>query len=190
MIGIFGGTFDPIHYGHLRAAIELQEKLGLAEIRFVPCKQPVHKASAHATAEQRLSMLKLAISDQLGFIADDREIKRNTPSYMVDTLIELKQIYPTESLHLIVGADAIIKFTSWYQWEKILELATLVVMTRPQFHFSSLPEKLNQKICVQEITQLSISATAIREMIKKENSPRFLLPDAVYKFIINNGIYR
>ena len=130
-IGVFGGTFDPIHYGHLRTAFELMQALRLSEIRFLPCGTPPHRDMPQADARLRLAMVKGAIEGQPGFIIDDREIHREGPSYSVDTLIDLRSEYPHRSLCLIVGMDAFLSLPKWYQWRELLQLAHLIVAHRP-----------------------------------------------------------
>ena len=130
-IGIFGGTFDPIHYGHLRTAFELLQALRLTEVRFMPAGNPPHREQPLATADLRLQMVKAATEGQHGFLVDDREIRREGPSYSVDTLATLRAEHPDRSLCLIVGMDAFLGLPKWYQWREILQLAHVVVAHRP-----------------------------------------------------------
>ena len=116
-IGIFGGAFDPIHYGHLRAALEVYQSLDLQQVRFVPCRQPVHKKLAIAAPEHRLAMLKQAIAKQPGFVIDDRELQRNEPSYTLLTLESIHQEVGSTPLFLILAVYAFAHFLEWYQWE-------------------------------------------------------------------------
>ncbi|MCK5724204.1 MAG: nicotinate-nucleotide adenylyltransferase, partial [Gammaproteobacteria bacterium] len=131
MIGILGGTFDPIHYGHLRTALDVQQCLSLDEVRFIPCGEPPHRDKPVAESLQRLAMVRAAIAGQKGFSVDDREIRREGPSYMVDTLTSLKHDFKTESLCLILGMDAFNGLEQWHQWQQIFELANIAVMKRP-----------------------------------------------------------
>ena len=138
MIGIFGGTFDPIHYGHLRSALEVKDIFGLNEVRLIPCASPPHREQPAVTAEMRLQMLELAIKNQPGLKIDTRELDRHkvsdqTPSYMVDTLKSLRQEFPAEPLLLFIGTDAFKHLTSWHQWQQLFDYAHIVVMTRPGF---------------------------------------------------------
>ena len=119
MIGIYGGTFDPVHYGHLRPAIDVYSQLGLSEVRFIPTGEPAHREQPIASQDQRYQMLLLAIENIAGLSVDDREIKRAGPSYMVDTINSLQADFPDESFCLIVGMDAFIKFESWREWQRI-----------------------------------------------------------------------
>jgi nicotinate-nucleotide adenylyltransferase len=208
MIGIFGGTFDPIHYGHLRSALEVKDIFGLNEVRLIPCASPPHREQPAVTAEMRLQMLTLAIKNQPGLKIDTRELDRHkasdqTPSYMVDTLKSLRQEFPTEPLLLFIGTDAFKHLTSWHQWQQLFDYAHIVVMTRPGFETQELNDffkarlaeakELAQasagKLCFQQVTQLDISATAIRAMIADKQNPGFLLPDAVIEYIKQHKLY-
>jgi nicotinate-nucleotide adenylyltransferase len=208
MIGIFGGTFDPVHYGHLRPALEAQQALGLEQVRFVPLAHAVHRDQPRANASQRLEMLQAAVAGQPGFYVDDREIRRAGPSYTLDTLTELRAELPTDRLALFVGGDAFNDFLTWHRPLDILSLAHLLVLQRPVADRSSDPEltrlvrerqatdakELRRdpagRILFLAVTQLDISATAIRELIAARRSPRFLLPDAAIEIIERGGLYR
>lgn len=208
-IGILGGTFDPIHYGHLRPALEMLETLQLAEVRFIPCRIPAHRATPLITAEQRLELVQRAIADQPGFVADDRELRRDGPSYMVDTLASLRDDLGDDiPLCLILGADAFRGLPSWHRWQQLSELAHIVVMQRPGA-LSSLPPVLEEfiaqrliedvvalrqkpagSILFQLVTQLHISATQIRALLAHGQSPRYLLPEAALAYIHDRALYR
>ena len=130
-IGIFGGTFDPVHYGHLRSAWELLQDLRLAEVRFVPSATPPHRDRARAAARLRLKMVETAVAGQPGFTVDAREFEREGPSYTVDTLSEIRAEHVQQSLCLIVGTDAYAGLMTWHRWDEILELAHIIVAHRP-----------------------------------------------------------
>ncbi len=208
MIGIFGGTFDPIHYGHLRSALEVKDIFGLDEVRLIPCANPPHREQPAVSSEMRLQMLELAIKNQPGLKIDIRELNRydqhQAPSYMVDTLASLRQEFPTEPLLLFIGSDAFTHLTGWHQWQQLFEYAHIVVMTRPGFETQQLDtffkarlaKDINQlaqasagKLCFQQVTQLDISATAIRDIIARKQNPGFLLPDAVIEYIKQHQLY-
>lgn len=207
-IGVLGGTFDPIHYGHLRPALEALEGLKLAEVRLVPCHQPVHRGSPGATPEQRLAMLTEAIADQPGLVADRRELLRAGPSYMVDTLRSLRGELGDIPLCLLLGADAFEEFHRWRRWLEIPELAHLVILQRPGTVPSrpSVLKKLIAKrrlsrtealierpaggLLFKPVTQLAISATQIRRLLAEGNSPRYLLPESVLAFIHRHHLYQ
>lgn len=130
-IGIFGGMFDPIHYGHLRTAFELLQSLDLEEVRFIPCGDPPHRADTFADAAFRLHMVRLATMAEPGFTVDDRELRRQGPSYSVDTLASLRGEFPGRSLCLITGMDAFLGLPGWHRWDEILDFAHIVVAHRP-----------------------------------------------------------
>lgn len=207
MIAIFGGTFDPIHYGHLRPLWEVKQTLELDEVRMVPCFIPPHRGVPGASAEQRLAMLQLALKDVPGFVIDERELQRGGPSYMVDTLQSFRDELGETPLCLIMGLDAFLGLESWHQWRRLHELAHIVVTQRPG---SELPDRgaiadliiktqtqdlselfvrIAGKTYFQAVTQLDISATAIREQIACGQDMRFLMPDSVRRFIETEGLY-
>ena len=205
MIGIFGGTFDPVHYGHLRSALEVKEIFGLTEVRLIPSAHPPHREQPAATALMRLHMLELSIKNQPGLIIDTRELNRHGASYMVDTLSSLRQEFKDEPLLLFIGSDAFNHLKTWHRWQHLFDYAHIVVMTRPGFKIQNLDEffkaklatgitelahNLTGKLYFQQITQLDISATAIRNMIAKQQNPGFLLPDAVINYIRQCKLYQ
>ena len=205
MIGIFGGTFDPIHYGHLRSALEVKEIFGLTEVRLIPSAQPPHREQPAATALMRLQMLELAVKNQPGLIIDTRELNRHGASYMVDTLKSLRQEFKDEPLLLFIGSDAFNHLKTWHQWQHLFDYAHIVVMTRPGFKIQNLDEffkarlaneitelahNLAGKLYFQQVTQLDISATAIRDMIAEQRNPGFLLPDTVIAYIRQHKLYQ
>lgn len=207
-IGVWGGTFDPVHYGHLRTALELCQQLKLEQVRFVPCQQPVHKERVYASAEHRLAMLRLACDDQAPFVVDDRELIRSTPSFMIDTLISLRKEFPSMPLVLLMGSDAFVNLPVWHRWLQLLHYAHIVVVNRPGYrlevgsklqslldkhkldHTASLGQQLAGGILIQTTTALDISATVIRNQIRAKLSPRFLLPDTVHDYINTHQLYR
>lgn len=206
-IGVFGGTFDPIHYGHLRSAFELKQAMRFDEVRFLPCGDPPHRGETIASAELRHRMVRVAIEDQSGFVADDRELKRAGPSYTFDTLTSLRAEFPDRSLGLIIGMDAFLDLPSWHRWTEILDFAHIVVAHRPGWRapdIGVLGELLNERgtlrvddlhesdhgrIHIHAVTQLEISSTEIRELVAAGRDPRFLLPDAVREVIASSGCY-
>ncbi|MHB8745521.1 MAG: nicotinate-nucleotide adenylyltransferase [Gammaproteobacteria bacterium] len=207
MLGILGGTFDPIHYGHLRCALELKQDLPLRELRLVPCGMPPHRESPHASVEQRLRMLQAAVADSPEFIIDTRELSRSGPSYSVDTLRALRTEQGATPLCLIVGQDAFNALDSWHCWQELMDLAHIVVAhrpgwTRPQHgavadllshhgvtEVAALQRQAAGCILPWPVTALDISATAIRASIAAGKSPRYLLPDAVWRIIAQERLY-
>ncbi|MCW9024149.1 MAG: nicotinate-nucleotide adenylyltransferase [Gammaproteobacteria bacterium] len=209
MIGVYGGTFDPVHFGHLRPALDVLEVAGLEEIRFIPCGQPPHREAPLTDAQHRLAMLRLAIARQPGFKIDEREIHRHGPSYMVDTLRELRDEFGAKPLSLILGFDAFLELDTWHEWEQIPDLANLIITRRPGWDeagFRAKPaldrlvkarqmsiEKLEQYqfggLCFVSVTQLNISASLIRELIQQGRDVHYLLPDSVYELIKQEKLY-
>ncbi len=205
-IGVYGGTFDPIHYGHLRTALEVKEVLQLDQLRLVPSCRPPHRDSPAANAGQRLQMLRLAIAEEPGLLADARELERSGPSYMVDTLQSLHDEIEGCSLLLIIGSDAFRTLNGWYQWQQLFDLAHVLVMHRPGevIYEAELSPFFRQCFCAdrevlkkrrfgclsfQAVTQLSISASQIRRILLEKRNPRFLLPDAVLHYIRTERLY-
>lgn len=206
-IGVFGGTYDPIHYGHLRTAFEMLQALRLTELRFMPCGTPPHRGPTLAPADVRLQMVKEAVAGQSGFTVDERELHRDGPSYSVDTLTDLRAEFPDRSLCLIVGMDAFLGMPKWYRWRQVLQHAHIVVAHRPGWRapdmgplgellvdrgtgtVEDLHDSRAGRIYVHAVTQLEISSTAIRELIERGRDPRFLMPDAVRKVIRETGCY-
>lgn len=208
MIGVLGGTFDPIHFGHLRTALDVKQGVGLDEVRFIPLHHAVHRAQPAVSGELRLRMVQVAIAEQPGFVADDRELRRQGDSYMVDTLASLRSELGTRPICLILGGDAFNSFMSWRQPETILQLAHLVVMQRPGYegiddpvllsllevHRAQYCAQLRQRsaglIYFQPVTQLEISSTQIRTLVAVGYSPRFLMPEAALSLLEAEGLYR
>ncbi len=206
-LGILGGTFDPVHFGHLRMALELYEALDLAKVHIMPCFQPVHRKQPVATPEQRLAMVQSAVLDEPSLFADDREIKRKGPTYTIDTLLDMRSEMPDTPLCLLVGIDAFLGFPSWHRWKDILNYAHLIVAHRPNYQLPAtgivadlmkarlqneiafIHENLAGGILFRPITSLEISATDIRKQIAMGRNPRYLLPDSVYHYIKQHGTY-
>ena len=209
MLGIYGGTFDPVHFGHLRTALDVKETLRISDLRFLPCRIPTHRGSPGASPQQRLRMLELALQKaDKGFSIDRRELDREGPSYMVDTLASLRAEDIDRSICLILGLDAFAALPSWHRWRELFNLAHFAVMQRPE---STEPKWVGEladivlenrmedtgklattpfgKIVFLEVTQLAISATGIRKLIAGGKSPRYLLPDPVLEMIQSEGIY-
>lgn len=208
MIGIFGGTFDPVHIGHLRPVLEVFQDLALDEVRLIPCHVPPHRAAPAASATQRLAMLEAAIHGEPGLKADDRELRRPGPSYTVDTLTSLRaELGNTTPLCLLLGMDAFAGLNTWHRWRELIQLAHLIVMHRPASpppaqgdvaalfaehrtdNLALLRSRPAGHILLKEVTQLDISATHIRALIKEGKSARYLLPDGVWDKVRKNRIY-
>ena len=208
-IGVFGGTFDPIHYGHLRLAEELAEALNLSEVRIVPAGQPPHRTVPRTAAMHRLEMARLAILGNPRFKLDEREVQQARASYTVDTLTALRQeLGPEQPLWLLMGADAFLGLTTWKEWQRLFELAHIAVAHRPGYRLAqsdALNDDLRQELerrqlagppdapagCVllKPITQLDIAATDIRSRLQTGRSARYLTPDSVLDYIQRNRLY-
>ena len=206
-IGIFGGTFDPIHYGHLRTAFEVLQTLDLDEVRFIPCGDPPHRGVTFAPAALRLDMVRLATRDEPGFVLDDRELRRDGPSYSIDTLASLREEFPDRSLCLITGMDAFLGLPAWHRWDEILDFAHIVVAHRPGWRApdegalgallgerrvrraGDLHEALHGSVYIHAVTQLEIASTEIRSLVAEGYDPRYLMPDSVRAVIMDSSCY-
>jgi nicotinate-nucleotide adenylyltransferase len=206
-IGLFGGTFDPVHFGHLRAALEVQEILNLDDFRLLPAGTPPHRSPPVASAAQRLAMLRLAVAGHPGMSVDDRETRRKGESYMVDTLREIRLESDDAPLVLLIGQDAANTLDTWHEWKSLFNLAHLVIMRRPESLVSwsgellesmqnrlvDRPDRLGEQpaglVLPLEVTQLAISSTGIRSRLYAGQSVSFLLPDRVLDYIVQNRLY-
>jgi nicotinate-nucleotide adenylyltransferase len=213
-IGVFGGTFDPVHYGHLRLAQEILETAKLGEVRFVPSGTPPHRTRPGADPSDRIEMVRLAIAGNDHFTLDDRETKRTGPGYTYDTLADLRQqIGRQRSLALLLGADAFLDLATWHRWHELFDLAHIIVAYRPGYPIDTwqarMPEPLAHEYAVRymqqplavhlapsggiaavSMTGLDISATFVRTAVNAGSSPRYLLPDAVLDYIDSHSLYR
>jgi len=208
MLGILGGTFDPIHHGHLRTALDVAEAVGLDEVRLIPLRHAVHRDQPETPAALRLAMVQAAIAGEPRFVADDREIRRDAPSYTLHTLESLRaERGDAEPICVLVGGDAFAEFLSWHRPHEILGLAHLIVMRRPgaeaiadaalrtfvERHRAASAAELRARpggrVLFQPVTQLDISATDIRARLGAGRSARYLVPDAVLELIRREGLY-
>jgi nicotinate-nucleotide adenylyltransferase len=216
-LAIFGGTFNPIHYGHLRMAEEILEKGNFHKILFIPAGNPPLKKSELADARDRFKMVEIAIKDNPSFIISDKEIRTKETSYAVRTLTELLEEYGTDSeLYFILGSDAFYDFHKWRQPKVLLSLCHFIIISRPSCPFVSLTEsqylkmlskgimeKLDRgeidtyslpfpsgkKVSFYRLTQLGISASLIRKCLKEGKNVKYLLPDAVESYIMEHKLY-
>lgn len=214
-VGILGGTFDPIHNGHLRLAQEAFEQCQLAAVRFIPSGTPPHRNAPHAAAQQRLDMVRLAIAGNPAFVLDERESDRSDPCYSVDTLRALRSEFGNElPLCLLLGGDAFLQLHTWHEWQQLFELAHIVVMQRAggqplgnamlaadpalreQYaaRLAPAPQALHEtaagRITVLDMPALEISATRIRTRCRDGRSCRYLLPDSVLNYIQTHRLYQ
>lgn len=207
-IGIFGGTFDPIHFGHLRTALELREILGLTEVKFIPCRVPPHRDKQPSAGALRLDMVRAAVAEEDGFSVDEREFERPGPSYSIDTLTSLRAEVGSRPLCLLLGMDAFLGLPTWHRWVELLDVAHVVVAHRPGWvmpadgplgellaqHRDDTPGPLHEdahgRVFVTAVTQLEISATDLRDALARGDDPRYLVPDVVREMIVHSGCYR
>lgn len=186
-IGILGGTFNPIHLGHLILAEEVADQLKLDKVIFVPAYLPPHKDDTEIiSAQHRFKMIKLAIRDNRRLAVSDTEIKRKGLSYTIDTILEFKKIYPHYELYFIIGSDLLNYLDSWKDLDEILKLVNFVVATRPGYPL----EKLPLSVYKLQIRAIDISGYQIRQAIKNNLSFRYLVPQEVYCYIIKHQLYR
>ena len=207
-IGLFGGTFDPVHIGHLRTALELQEILELDEVRLLPCSDPYHRDSETTPAPHRLAMLQLACADVPGLVVDDRELHRSGPTYTFDTLSSLREELGDDcSLVLCMGMDALLNLPTWHRWQDFLALCHIVVACRPGYQLpesGALADLIQDKaatsvaelhalpagkVLVREMTLLPVSATEVRAAIGDNRSLKWLVPDPVIQYINDQKLY-
>ncbi|HJW03570.1 MAG TPA: nicotinate-nucleotide adenylyltransferase [Azospira sp.] len=210
-LGVFGGTFDPVHHGHLRLAQEALEALGLAQVLWLPAGQPPHRGAPRVSGARRLDMVRLAVAGNPAFVVDPAEVEQAAPSYTFHTLERLRRERGKEQpLVLLTGADAFAGLPTWHRWRDILELAHVAVVYRPGFSVdpAQLPAELAREFeardCATQglaeapaggittfpMTPLAISATQIRQILASGRSPRYLLPDAVIAYIDQQQLYR
>ena len=206
-IGVFGGMFDPIHYGHLRTAHELHEILGLETLVFLPAGDPPHRAAPLADAETRLAMVRAAAADDPRFLVDDRELRRSGPSYTILTLEEMRAERGLQPIVLIMGMDAFAGIGRWHRAQDLLSLSHLVIALRPRAPSPEdgiAAELLRTKRCddparlsgspaglvyVSEGTQLDLSSSAVRDVVAAGRDPRYLMPEAARRIILARGSY-
>lgn len=210
MLGILGGTFNPIHFGHLRMAEDLAQTLACDEVLFIPSATPPHKNQPEVSAQQRSKMVEIAITDNPKFKLDMRELKREGISYTIDTLKSLRQEKPKHSLCLLMGSDAFCKLDSWYEWSLLLDYCHIVMVQRPiesanvelstalkvflQANYTEDLEQLRQNthgyVTMLKVSILDISSTQLRNLITNNKSIRYLLPTTVCDYIKVNQLYK
>lgn len=207
-IGLFGGTFNPVHIGHLRTALEIRERLALDEMRLLPSAQPPHRDEPQVSAEHRAAMVALAIDGEPGLVLDDRELRRSGPSWTIETLKEVRQALGADvSLSFCVGMDSLVNLSSWRQWQELTDWAHLVVAARPGWQMpdkgdvaewlltrqSGDPGDVRRQphgvVFVAELTLLPVAATGLRERLQAGCSVRYLTPDSVVDYIGKHRLY-
>ena len=205
--GVFGGTFDPIHRGHLRVAVELRDQLELARVHLVPAHPPVHRDLPRASANARSEMIRLAIEGLDGLVLDKRELRRAGPSYMYETLSDFRSEFTDSPICLIVGMDAFAALHTWYRWQDIFDLAHVVVAQRPHStqpreglvcemtrdrlvsNSSDLKASLHGLVLFADVPGLDVSSSGIRDMLEQGYSAQALVPNNVTSYIRHEGLY-
>jgi nicotinate-nucleotide adenylyltransferase len=208
-VAIMGGTFDPIHNGHLRTAVEVLDRYQYSELRLIPCFQPVHKGQPSVSPQQRLEMAKLAISGDSRLRVDSREMDREGPSYSVDTLRDIRsEIGPNESLIMVLGMDSFLSLPTWQNWQELIQYSHLLVVSRPGWEPDLISELSafcenyraasshelqcapSGRVWFETLTPLGISSSMIRALARKNESIAYLLPEPVQKYIEQHQLYR
>lgn len=207
-VAVLGGTFNPIHNGHLRSALELVELLGLERLHLMPCANPPHRQAPGCAAGSRADMVELAVADEARLVCDRRELARSGPSWTVDSLAGLRAEYgPERSLGLVMGCDALLGLERWHRWQALLDYAHIIVIARPGWHLpgagtvadwleehrmadaSALRERPAGGVLVLELRPLAISSTEIRALCRAGRSARYLLPEPVLDYIETHELY-
>lgn len=208
VVGLFGGTFDPIHYGHLRMALEFQQRLGFSEMRLLPCHLPPHRQAPGRSSADRAAMVRLAVAECPQLSVDERELERDQPSYTVETLAQLRQeLGAGVSLCWCMGMDSLVMLNQWHRWRELLDYGHLVVAGRPgwcppqdgevaawlrqhQHDAEILRRQAHGAVVIVEQSMLEISATSIRRMLATGESTQFLLPESVRSYIEQNHLFK
>ena len=208
-IAVLGGTFDPVHHGHLKSARAIRDVLSVDEVRLIPAFQPPHRNPPESSAEHRLAMLRAAMIDLPNIVVDDIEIRREGVSFTVDTLIFLRrEIGSGVPIYFIMGMDAYCALDEWYEWREITELAHIVVLQRPG-HEMKLSENMARwikgresarvnelqnipagRVCFLKLEQISVSSTEIRRALHRGEVPEEKLPRAVSSYIKCHDLYQ
>jgi len=207
VLGLFGGTFDPVHVGHLRTAYELRVRFGFDRLHFIPAAEPPHRPKPMAPTELRLQMLEAALAGEKDTVLDRREIERPGTSWTIDTALSLRKEYPDHALCLLLGMDAFLGLPEWRDYDRLLDYVNIIVARRPGTNLPDAgrlgrllaarrvepsPERDWEKagqIIVQDVTQLEVSATELRASIRAGVEPRYLVPDAVLQIIVKTRCY-
>ncbi|PSS57003.1 nicotinate-nucleotide adenylyltransferase [Pseudomonas sp. BBP2017] len=207
-IGVLGGTFDPVHIGHLRSALEVAEVLALDELRLMPNARPPHRGTPQVSARDRLEMVRCAVAGVPTLSVDARELARDTPSYTIETLELMRaEMVASDQLFLLLGWDAFCGLPSWHRWEELLQHCHILVLQRPDADVEP-PDALRNLLAARSVsdpqalvgpagqiafvwqTPLAVSATQIRQLLASGKSVRFLVPDAVLAYIDAHNLYR
>ena len=197
IIGLMGGTFDPVHHGHLVAAEEARSQFNMDQVIFIPAGKPPHKTNKElSTPEDRLAMTKAAVSSNPYFTVSDIEIKKSGLSYTINTVRAMKEIYPGQEIYFITGADAVLEILTWKNYTNLLEECIFVAASRPGFDLGKMtsdmnafPPKLLERIKTIQVPALAISSTDIRQRVCEERPIKYLLPETVEEYILCRRLY-
>jgi nicotinate-nucleotide adenylyltransferase len=208
LFGVFGGTFNPVHYGHLRSALELVEVLGLKQLRLMPSANPPHREAPACAARHRAAMVALAVEGEPRLTCDTRELQRVGKSYTIDSLMELRdELGAQVGLCMVIGCDALLGISQWHRWQELLDWAHIVVIARPGWalpaegevahwlaaHHVDNVQALRQRpagcIRIEDLRPLPISSTEIRDLLASGRSARYLLPQSVLNYIDRHALY-
>jgi nicotinate-nucleotide adenylyltransferase len=209
LVGVFGGTFDPVHYGHLRSALELVERLQPEQLRLMPSAQPPHRHAPQCSAVHRAAMIDLAVTGEPRLACDARELQRLGKSYTIDSLIELRgELGADTGLCMVLGCDAVLDVSRWHRWQELLDWAHIVVLARPGWalprtgavaqwldahrldDLRALRQQRAGSIVIEELRPLAISSTEVRELLAAGRSARYLIPQSVLDYIQTHQLYR
>jgi nicotinate-nucleotide adenylyltransferase len=208
-VGVLGGTFNPVHYGHLRSALELVQSLGLEQLRLMPSAVPPHREAPTCSATHRAAMVGLAVAGEPRLACDSRELQRSGKSYTIDSLMDIRrELDAGQSLCLVMGCDAVLSIDTWHRWQELLDWVHIVVIARPGWHLpqagvvaqwleshrlasvDALRQRVAGGIIIEELRPLAISSTEIRDLLAAGQSARYLLPEAVLDYIKTHNLYR
>ncbi|MCP4467510.1 MAG: nicotinate-nucleotide adenylyltransferase [Halieaceae bacterium] len=207
--GVFGGTFNPVHFGHLRSALELVESLQMEHLRLMPSARPPHREVPDCSAEHRAAMLQLAVAGEPRLSCDPRELQRSGKSYTIDSLLELRdELGEGVGLCMVLGCDALLHIAEWHRWHALLDCAHIIVLARPGWVLpqsgevarwlaahrlkdsAALRRRPAGGILIRELRPLAISSTEVRELLQRQCSARYLLPEPVLDYIQRNSLYQ
>lgn len=206
-IAVLGGTFDPVHYGHLRSAVAVRDALSVQEVRLIPSLSPPHRDPPESSADHRLAMLHTAVAGESGIVVDEREVRRDGPSYTVDTLLSLRsEVGAGTAIYFVMGVDAFCTLDQWYKWQEIIELAHIVVLERPGYLLeipdmqswlegkvletgATLSERPSGNVIFLALEQVPVSSTLVRKAFHHGDQPDEMLPTSVIQYIRCNRLY-
>lgn len=195
-VGIMGGTFDPIHFGHLVTAEAARHQFQLQRVIFIPAARPPHKTNRTISSpEHRLAMTRLAVQSNPHFEVSDMELTRPGPSYTIDTVAGVRRMDPGSDIYFITGADAVLEILTWHRVEELLATCKFIAATRPGYRLkdltriTGLPEKYYQNIVTMEVPALAISSTDIRHRVRESRPIKYLLPELVEQYIFIEKLY-